>query len=142
MNNHKNREQEIKSCSLSLCKCPKITLGFCTFFGAIFKVVTRGGVRFFQNFEKNFLWLHKVLAIQKICIIRKESIPCGLYCTIPIALFLAIKKYRTYAILFIRCSVLPAFLLKPWLLFASAYDYKIHQSTFSQPKFVGPYLEQ
>ena len=52
-NDHKNREQEIKSCSLSLCKCLKITRGFCMFFGAIFKVVTRGFVRFFEKNKKN-----------------------------------------------------------------------------------------
>ena len=51
-NDHKNREQEIKSCSLSLCKCLKITRGFCMFFGAIFKVVTRGFVHFFEKNKK------------------------------------------------------------------------------------------
>lgn len=92
MNNHKNRKQAIKSCSLSLCKCTKITSGFCMFFEAISKWLRGILYVFFKIFAKIFLWLHKVLAIQKICIIRKESIPCGLYCTIPIALFLSIKK--------------------------------------------------
>lgn len=142
MNNHKTREREIKSCSLSLCKRMKITSGVCTFWGAISKWLRVRLYVFFQNFTKNFLWLHEVLAMQKICIIRKESIPCGLYCTIPIALFLSIKKYRTHAILLIRHSVFPAFLLKVCFLLFSAYDYKIHQSAFFQPKFVGPYLGQ
>ena len=54
MDNHTNREQEIKSCSLSLCKCLKITRGFCMFFGAIFKVVTRWVYVFFKISEKIF----------------------------------------------------------------------------------------
>ena len=54
MNNHKKREQEIKSCSLSLCKCLKITLGVLYVFWSDFRSGYEGFCTFFSKFRKKF----------------------------------------------------------------------------------------
>ena len=52
--NHKNREREIKSCSLSLCKCLKITLLVLDVLGSDFRSGYEGFCTFFSKFRKEF----------------------------------------------------------------------------------------